>query len=109
VSLQPKSTHWFETYVPRAQTVYALEALAATGRVELEQEYTPTPLRDTDALRSAILEAERLSARYAELLPEPLPTRRRPIENPLGSADTALEQLRSSLSALLRLRRKRRN
>ena len=34
--LTPTAAHWFETYVPRNETVHALEALAATGVVQLE-------------------------------------------------------------------------
>ena len=34
--LRPAQSRWFEIYVPRGETVYAVEALAATGKVQLE-------------------------------------------------------------------------
>jgi V/A-type H+/Na+-transporting ATPase subunit I len=36
MSLRPLQARWFETYVPRDQTVHATEVLARTGRVHLE-------------------------------------------------------------------------
>ncbi|MES9937374.1 MAG: V-type ATPase 116kDa subunit family protein [Sedimenticola sp.] len=34
--LRPAQSRWFEAYVPRGETVYAVEALAGTGEVQLE-------------------------------------------------------------------------
>lgn len=34
--VRPREASWFELYVPRNQTVYAIESLAATGEVQLE-------------------------------------------------------------------------
>ncbi|WP_172838819.1 V-type ATPase 116kDa subunit family protein [Solemya velesiana gill symbiont] len=34
--LRPAQSKWFEAYVPRGETVYAVEALARTGEVQLE-------------------------------------------------------------------------
>ncbi|MBS1211315.1 MAG: hypothetical protein H6R19_3713, partial [Proteobacteria bacterium] len=38
MSLRPLQARWFETYVPRDQTVHATEVLARTGLVQLESE-----------------------------------------------------------------------
>ncbi|MCB1799102.1 MAG: hypothetical protein KDI67_09505, partial [Gammaproteobacteria bacterium] len=71
MSLSRKATRWFVTCVPREQIVYALEALAATGQVELEQDIVSAPLPDSRELRESIEAGERLIARYADLLPAP--------------------------------------
>ena len=71
--LQAKAARWFETYVPRDTTVYALEALAATGQVELEKDYVTRPILDTQDLRTSINGYRELMGRYADLLPAPQP------------------------------------
>jgi len=106
VSLHPKTTRWFETFVPREQTVYALEALAATGRVELEKDFISQPLVDTRELRISIRQAQRLTARYAELLPATRLGSHVFTLSPEITAKQALCELRRWLSRHLRLQRR---
>ena len=105
MSLQSEATHWFETYVRRDQTLYALEALAATGQVELEQGFVSAPLLDTQVLQNRIQAAERLARQYAELLPAIVPTNAIVTDNPERIAGQALACIRNWLAQHLRRRR----
>ena len=105
MSLQSEATHWFESYVRRDQTLYALEALAATGQVELEQGFVSAPLLDTQVLQNRIQAAERLARQYAELLPAIVPTNAIVTDNPERIAGQALACIRNWLAQHLRRRR----
>jgi len=105
MSLHTKAAHWFETYVPRDKTVYALEALAATGKVELEKDYVTRPILDTQELRRSMTEYRELVGRYADLLPEPRPAGHVLTDHPADTAREALAGLRDRLARELRLRR----
>lgn len=106
MSLHPKAAHWFETFVPRQQTLYALEALAATGQVELEQGYVDAPLLDSRQLRARMVQFQRLVSRYATLLPTVQPPHTIVSDAPEHTADQALACLRSWLARQLRLQRR---
>ena len=95
--------------MPREQTVYAIEALSATGQVELDKDYVERPLPDTRELRDAINRAQRLIARYPGLLPKP--KARIPVvaSHPEKQALSALATLRLCIAARLRLRRRLRD
>ena len=105
MSLTQKATHWFVTCVPREQIVYALEALAATGQVELEQDIVNVPLPDSRELRESIEAGEQLIARYADLLPAPDTANRVVTGRPEKVAQDALATLRHWLARQLRRRR----
>lgn len=106
MNLRARPTHWFETYVPRAQTVYALEALAATGRVELEKGYVERALPDTQALRRAVNEGHALIERYPRLLPSAKAARPVFAAEPTEQALVALTIVRHYAASLLRLQRR---
>ncbi len=105
MSLTQKATHWFVTSVPREQIVYALEALAATGQVELEQDIVSAPLPDSRELRESIEAGEQLIARYADLLPAPDTGNRVVSGRPEKVAQEALATVRHWLARQLRRRR----
>jgi V/A-type H+-transporting ATPase subunit I len=69
MSLRPLQARWFETYVPRDQTVHATEVLARTGLVQLE---TDTPILDRvdeNALRTFVDHFRALAATHDHDLP----------------------------------------
>ena len=101
MSLQPTVTHWFETLTPREQTVYALEALTATGQVELAGGLVDRPLIDTVELRSTVRWADQLLQRYATMLPEVGAGRHLVTESPESSARSALLIVRHWLAQQL--------
>lgn len=109
MSLHPTATHWFEAYVPRDQTVYALEALAATGQVELDKEIVGTPLPDTAGLRAVIRTSEQVTTRYADLLPPPQTYQLIVTNHPEHTARRSLETIRDWIAGQLRLLRRRRD
>jgi len=109
VSLHPEATHWFETYVPRDQTVYALEALVATGAVELERDYVARPLVDTHRLHGILADAGHLVARYASELPQTPVPRHLVTDCPEQTAADTLACLRRWLAGRLRRQRHRRD
>ncbi len=69
MSLRPRQARWFETYVPRDQTVHATEVLARTGLVQLE---TDTPILDRvdeSSLRTLVDGFRTLASSHAHDLP----------------------------------------
>ena len=104
MALRSLQTHWFETFVPRDQTIYALETLAATGKTELELDPRLTvPLR-LDQVTENIREFETLARKYAADLPtrEFCPTGL--LGSPDETASRALRHLRVWIAQLERLR-----
>lgn len=70
MSLRPKQVYWFEAEVPRDQSVYALETLAGTGGVQLEDKgYRESPCVNADILRQNLAQLEKLIRRHAVDLP----------------------------------------
>lgn len=106
MSLHPKAAHWFDIYTPRDQTVYALEALAATGQVELDRDLISAPMLDTRELRATLGAIERLTGRYAGLLPASQATHLTVAENPESVGQRALTRLRAWLGRQLMLQRR---
>jgi V/A-type H+-transporting ATPase subunit I len=69
MSLRPLQARWFETYVPRDQTVHATEVLARTGLVQLETEIRVLERVDEDKLRHFVDRFRSLAADHAHDLP----------------------------------------
>lgn len=69
MSLRPLQARWFETYVPRDQTVHATEVLARTGLVQLESETSILERVDESALRTFVDRFRTLAAAHAHDLP----------------------------------------
>lgn len=105
MTLHPRATHWFVSYVPRHQLVYAMEALAASGQVELEQDLLHPPFQDSSDLQHSIRTLDRLIGRYAELLPVPSNSHAIVTARPEASARLALADIRGWLAGQLGRRR----
>ena len=69
MSLRPLQARWFETYVPRDQTVHATEVLARTGLVQLETDIRVLERVDESRLRSFVDHFRALAATHAHDLP----------------------------------------
>ncbi len=65
--LRPEQALWFETYVPRSETVTALEVLADTGVIELDADPKLARSLKIERIRGAVAEFHQLAHRYAEL------------------------------------------
>jgi V/A-type H+-transporting ATPase subunit I len=70
MSLRPTRAHWFETYVPREQTVYALDALAGSASVELEADPRFSVPLDLQPVRDRLRRFDMLLRPYADYLPD---------------------------------------
>lgn len=68
---RPPEAHWFETYVPRNETVYALKALADTGVVQLEQDHRLAHPMDLETVSMLIDRFQTVRSEYRSLLPAP--------------------------------------
>lgn len=104
--LHPVETHWFEMFVPRAQTVYALETLALSGDVELEHDVLSTLAYDTQALTKWVVSAEALGQRYADCLPIVDAHAHLVTHDPNETAASALAEIRHWLAEQCRLERR---
>lgn len=91
--LTPTAAHWFETYVPRNETVHALEALAATGMVQLELDPRLAEPLDLDPVYRLIDRFQVVKAKYRDLLPVPDRAPKGQVEAPERTAQKALECL----------------
>jgi len=104
--LHPVETRWFEVHVPRAQTVYALEALAESGSVQLDhRDPAAAPCADTERLSRQLARFEKIAARYRDDLPSDDLTAPRLIEGPEKTADAAVAVIHRWVSDLLGLKR----
>jgi V/A-type H+-transporting ATPase subunit I len=65
MSLRPLQARWFETYVPRDQTVHATEVLARTGQVHLETDTRVLERVDEGKLRHFVDRFRILAATHA--------------------------------------------
>lgn len=97
--LRPEQAQWFETYVPRSETVTALEALADTGMVELDADpKLARPLKLVQ-IRGAVVEFHQLAHRYADFFAD-IPSVPSPVlKAPDEMAEEAMHYLRSWCSA----------
>jgi V/A-type H+-transporting ATPase subunit I len=70
MAIRPEEAHWFELYVPREQTVYAVEALANTNLVQLEIDPVHRASLDLRQLKESIYQYRKLGQCYLNYLPE---------------------------------------
>lgn len=91
--LTPTAAHWFETYVPRNETVHALEALAATGVVQLELDPRLAEPMDLDPVYRLIERFQVVKAKYRDLLPAPDSAPKGQVDAPERTARKALDYL----------------
>jgi V/A-type H+-transporting ATPase subunit I len=104
--LRPKATQWFEVFVPREQTVAALEVLAASGQVELQRDPgAPGPM-DARELARIVEDFNRLVQRYGDRLPILDQSPSHFADAPEQSGRRALAGMRDYLAARLRLERR---
>ena len=91
--LRPTQARWFETYVPREQTLLATDLLASSGAVQLELDpRVPEPV-DTRKLHSYIERFHDLAEAYREDLPSSQSKPTALVGSPLHLASLALQQL----------------
>ena len=91
--IRPEPARWFEVLVARDDTARALEALAATGEVELEA-------RPAAALPAALAELRPLLQRYAEFAQRYRAYWPRAAHTPSTVPEPAAETLRRSLARI---------
>jgi len=104
--LRPTPARWFETYVPRNQTVYALEALAGTGLVELEVDPRFASPLVINEVRETTHQFDRLSLRYADDLPASATSSPHLPDAPEQTGHQALAILRNYCAKVACLRRR---
>ncbi len=91
--LRPIQAHWFETYVPREQSLLATDLLASSGAVQLELDpRVPEPV-DTRKLHSFIERFHELAKAHREDLPSGQSKPTALVGSPLHLASNALHQL----------------
>ncbi|NNJ92181.1 MAG: hypothetical protein HKP55_10935, partial [Gammaproteobacteria bacterium] len=105
MTFKPSSATWFETYTPRNLTVYAIEALAQTGIVELTHDALSVNIEDADLIRSMINQYAQLASRFKEDLPETVTLAQTHEVPPEQLAEEAYRVLRQWCADLLRLKR----
>ncbi|MEJ2058999.1 MAG: V-type ATPase 116kDa subunit family protein [Gammaproteobacteria bacterium] len=94
MSLRPVPARWFEIVVPRTSCVIALEALAATGEVELEMREGRQQSLRLDVMREQVAHYDKLTRRYQTWWPEPVFQRVGQEDLPPESVlDTALQHI----------------
>ncbi|MGB5427833.1 MAG: hypothetical protein WBN95_13720, partial [Gammaproteobacteria bacterium] len=98
--LTPTAAHWFETYVPRNETVHALEALAATGVVQLELDTRLAEPLDLDTVYRLIERFQLVKAKYRDLLPALYISPKGLVEAPEHTARKALDSMEAWSAAL---------
>lgn len=102
--LRPTLAHWFETYVPRNETVHALKALASTGVVQLELDPKLTDPLNLEPVLHFIERFQLVRNKYRNLLPAPGTPHNGQAEAPERTARKALDCLETwsaPLDALL--------
>jgi V/A-type H+-transporting ATPase subunit I len=106
MTLKPSSATWFETYTPRNLTVYAIEALAQTGVVELTHDALSVNIMDADLIRSLINQYNHLASRFEEDLPHTVTLAQTHEASPEQLAEDAYKVLRQWCADLLRHKRR---
>ena len=107
MTLHPHQVSWFEAEIPRNQTVYALELLAARGSVELEEKgYQTLPCIDTGIIREQLRKCDDFCASHADELPLPDSSPEKRLLEPEELACSIVETLRKWATTLVRTRRR---
>lgn len=92
--LRPAVARWFEAYTPRDETVRAVEALAATGVVQMEVDPRFASSAETEKLRYFVERFESLAAPVEHLLPAAGERATMLVGDPVHIANQALHRLR---------------
>jgi len=92
-SLRAHQAQWFETYVPREQTVFALNAFSRTDAVELEMDPALAVPMDLALLRETIAQFDNIRAKYADNLPSAVATATKLTMAPEIEAANALQKI----------------
>ena len=107
MALHPRQVSWFEAEIPRNQTVFALESLAAGGHVELEEKgYQTSPCIDIEMIREQLRKFDDFCARHRDELPPPEASPEKLLLDPEELALTVVETLRKWATRLVRTRRR---
>lgn len=91
---RPREAHWFELYVPRNDTVYAIEALAATGEVQLESSTRLASPLDVEKIRNTLAELDHFCKIHQIALPAYAVSPSRLLASPEETAEHALASIR---------------
>lgn len=94
MSLRPAQARWFETYLPREQTIRGVEVLARTGAVELETAGNPVQATDVERLRHFVERFQQLAGAHARDLPRVGRQASALRGDPIMLASQALDRLR---------------
>lgn len=112
MAIRPHEAYWFDLYVPREQTVYAVEALASTNLVQLEVDPKHHSTLNIELLRDTITQYKEIKKQYGAYLPDPdqFPTlfESTPDEDAAKSL-SILSQLGNKFEQLLSRQQKSRN
>ena len=107
MALHPRQVSWFEAEIPRQLTVFALESLAAGGRVELEEKgYQTSPCIDIEIIREQLRKFDEFCASHADELPPAETSPEKRLLDPEELAISIVETLRKWATALVRTRRR---
>lgn len=93
--LRPAQAKWFETYIPRDQTVRATAVLAETGVVQLELAPRLKEMLDRDRLRFFLDRFDALAAEHAADLPSGVAHPTTLVGDSVHIANQALHRLRT--------------
>ncbi len=93
--LRPAQATWFETYIPRDQTVRATAALADTGVVQLELAPHLEEMLDRDRLRFFLDRFDALAAEHDDDLPDGVAHATALVGDSTHIANQALHRLRN--------------
>ncbi|MCW8905699.1 MAG: hypothetical protein OQL28_00490 [Sedimenticola sp.] len=91
---RPREANWFELYVPRDQTVYAIEALAGTGEVQLEPSVRQASHLHVENIRRALIELDDYCKLRQLALPDFRSVPSRLLSSPEAAAEEALSYVR---------------
>lgn len=94
ITLRPAEARWFETYVPREQTVCATELLARTGAVQLELDPSLPLLLDEQKLRHLVAQSLGIMEVYRDILPAGVERPTALVGSSVHLANLALHRLR---------------
>ena len=115
-AIRPQEARWFELYVPRDETVYAIEALAGTGEVQLELSTRIASPLDVDEIRRTLHKLDDFCKTHHIALPQYEVAPSQLLSSPEETAEQVLfyvrhwgERLFSLLEEIHRLQEEREN